>query len=519
MGQPIRNSKEILMILNSEEYLAWLTSPSTIRCILLEVTVLDNGTPTTIYLSNHNYVTEALDTPANTAYLPIVNSGVDFTENLSVEDNGTASLSYGDIGLDNTSGEFDYLMDYVWASKPINIYVGDVTWTRDTFIKMFSGIVSDISFSDRNTINIGIRDVLQKLNTPITDAVLGSYGTAGADNVNKNAIKPLIFGEVHNITPLLIDASTLQYMVHDGIIESIIEVRDNGVPVQFTPNLANGTFILSNPAAGTITCSVQGSKVTVDASGNQVSGYSNTVTRLIQRMIMGYGTTPITAAELDLTSLNSFNSANPQAAGIYITDKANLLSTVQGLAASIGAQLVATRTGVLKLIKVGLEGTGTFDITDNYILRDGLSISSKIPVRGAVKLGYAKNWTVQDKLLTGLPPEHISLFAKEWLDIRVTDATVLSNYSLSDEPTQKDTYLISNSINHITIEATRILDLYKVPRYIVNINGTRDLASIQLGDIVTIYHRRFNMSSGKLGQVVSVSTDWNSNNVTLGVLI
>lgn len=507
------------MILNSEEYLEWLTNPSTIRCILLEVEVLVNETPTVIYLSNRNYVTEALDTPANTSYIPIINSGVELTETLSVEDSSNSSMSYGDIGLDNSSGEYDHFIDYIWASKPLSIYIGDVTWTRDTFIKMFSGVVSDISFSDRNTINIGIRDVLQKLNTPITDVVLGSYGTAGDNNVNKNAIKPLVFGEVHNITPLLIDAANLQYMVHDGPIEKIIEVRDNGVPVQFTENVNTGTFVLENPAAGTITCSVQGSKVTVDAEGNQVSGYSNTVTRIIQRMVMNYGTNPLTASDLDISSLNTFNSGNPQAVGIYITDKANLLSLIQGLASSVGAQVIATRTGKLKLMKVSLEGTSTFSITDNYILKNGLSISNKLNVRGAIKLGYAKNWTVQDKLLTGLPPEHISLFAKEWLDIRVSDATVITNYSLSDEPTQKDTYMVSNSINHVSIEANRLLNLYKIPRYIINITGTRDLAGIQLGDIVTVYHRRYNMSSGKLGQVISVSTDWNSNNVTLGVLI
>jgi hypothetical protein len=42
---------------------------------------------------------------------------------------------------------------------------------------------------------------------------------------------------------------------------------------------------------------------------------------------------------------------------------------------------------------------------------------------------------------------------------------------------------------------------------------------VQLGDIVTIQSNRFNLNSGKLGVVYSISRDWITGLVQIGVLV
>ena len=237
------------MALSNQEFIDWLDNPASIKCVLVITQANDGNGEVPIYLSNRNYISDNIgsaDIAPNIPFLPILSNSVEFTESLPL--NGTASISYGDLAINNTNGEYDAWIDYVWLNRPIEIFIGDISSPVEDFTKIFSGLMADIAFSDRNTINLHVRDILQRLNTPITESVLGNYGTQGASNVNREAIEPLVFGEVHNITPLLIDSATLEYMVHNGTIESLIEVRDNGVPVPFVQGAGNaGTFTLLYP--------------------------------------------------------------------------------------------------------------------------------------------------------------------------------------------------------------------------------------------------------------------------------
>lgn len=509
------------MALTTQQFQTWLENPSAIRCMLVEVTANIGGTETPIYLSNTNYVTSATETPANTVYLPILKTSVKFTENLNID--GDGSLSYGDIAVNNINGEYDTWLQAAWQGRPISIYIGDPSFTRSDFTLIFSGIVSDITASDRTTLSIQLRDKLQRLNTPITDQVLGNYwhgsivSTAIYDNPNKEQVKPLIFGEVFNITPMSIDPSMLEYMVHNGPIESIIEIRDNGVPLlssQYTANLTTGTFKLLQSPAGTITCSVQGDKNPT---------YNTTVASIIKRIVKDYGNPTvagtITDSDIDLVNFAAFETAHPQNVGIFISGKDNLISICQMLASSVGAQLVATRTGLLKLLKVDIPTTGTYSITDEDIVQYSLTVSQKPEIISTYKLGYCKNWTVQDKLLTGIPTEHKDLMAQEWLTTTETNDTANTLYKLNVIPEQKDTLMLTDATGQVLAEATRLVALRSVPRYMYRFTCTAKFLQVQLGDMITLTHRRFGLSAGKSAQVLSTEIDWDTGNMNLEVLV
>lgn len=482
------------------DFTAWLTDPTAIRCVIVEAVANVSGSDTTRYLSTKNYA----DTVAGRIYDPIVNAeSVQLIERMSLD--SSPSMSFGDIEIYNVDGSLDSWLTDIWVNKSITVLVGDVRWLRADFTTIFSGTIEDIDSRARDTLNIKVRDKLQRLNTPLTETTLG--GTS----VNKNELIPLCFGECFNVSPLLTNPATLEYKVHGAAIESIIEVRDNGVPVSKTVTVAQGKFTLSAQPFGQVTASVQGDKP---------STWDKTVSKLVQRIVTGYGGVNkfVSGDDLDTVQLAAFDAANTQPVGIYISDRENTLSVCNRIAASVGAQLVMSRLGKLQLLKIELPASGTaFAIDANDIIENSLSISQKIPVKAAFKVNYDQNWTVQEGLQTGIPEEHKDMYALEWLSVTAQDSTVKTNYSLDSEPVPVDTLLLTES--DATTEATRLLNLYKTPRFVVTFTGTARLVELTLGQRVTLTYPRFGLDSAKEGQVIGLSIDWSNLTVKCEVIV
>lgn len=514
----------------------WLEDTAVRRCILIKATVYDvlATSEISIYMSTTGYITS----DSSVMFLPIVSGGLSFTE--SISEDGSTSASYGDVEIINTNGDYDSWLDstkYVWSNRAIQLYYGDPSWVATNFTQVttdfeliFDGIISDIDSKSRDTINLKIRDKLERLNNPITENKLGTYGTWNGGQTNQDSIRPLVFGEVHNVEPLLIDPSILEYMMNDGNTENLIELRDNGVPIYSvadlpggaTVSLATGKFTLTYPIYGVLTASLQGVKNSIDLStGNLVSGsYVNRVANLIALITTQYGKSysKLSNTDLDLDNLQTFDSANTQTVGIIITDRDNLLSVCEALASSLGAQLFFTRKGKLQLLKYGVPTSdASVTITDNDILHHSLNIVNRTKVIAATKLAYAKNWTIQTNLLTAIPQQHKDLYATEWLTVTIKDDTIRSLYKLNVDPIQKDTYLITTA--NATTEATRLNDYFKTVRTTYGFTGTSKLLSLKVGQPVVLQHNRFGLSSGLSGQVVSLSPNWSKGQVGVEVLI
>ena len=491
------------MALTDAQYLAWLQSGSAIRCVLVEASVRSGGAETVRYLSSANYTTGAGDTPVNMSYLAVIGGGVTITEKLSID--GSASLSFGDIEIDNTGGAMDSWLGDVWVNRAVNVYCGDVRWPRSDFRLVFSGTLAGIGSRTRNTLNLDLRDKLQRLNTPLSENKLG-----GATD-NKDRLRPLCFGECHNIEPLLVNPATLEYQVHDGAIEAIIEVRDNGVPISYTASVSTGTFALLAQPAGIITCSVQGDKL---------GGiYRNTVGALVQRIVMGYGKAAdrFDSGDLDAANLAAFESANPQPVGLYIADRTNVLQACALLASSVGAQLVMSRTGLLRLLKIALPAAGAATaVGAGQMAERTLRIADRPDVVASAQIGYCRNWTVQNTLQSGIPEAHKALFAQEWLTTTASDTTTATTYKLSAEPEQADTLLLT--VATAAAEASRRLALWAVQRNVYGYTGTPALMLESLGGAQTLTHGRFGLSAGVTGQVVGITQDWLAGRVEFEVL-
>lgn len=494
------------MPVTDQQYTAWLSDDKAARCILVEVVVRISGIETTLYLSTMPYES------GGQVYKPVVvGNSVQITERLSLT--GDSTLNFGDIEIVNGTnkdgtGKLDNWLStsHIWTNRSCNAYIGDVNWDRADFRPIFIGVTEDIDSRDNTRLNIKIRDKLERLNTPVTEEKLGGV------TPNKNRLKPLCFGRCFNVSPLLVNTSTLEQMVHNGQIEDIVEVRSNGAPAGVSKDLANGEF--------TPTVNPQGTKVTADVQGAKPSGvYLETIVDIIQHLVTNYGepNTRFSAGDLDSTNLSAFDTAHPDLVGVYLPNRANLLSVCNDLAASVGAQMVMSREGELQLHQITLPPAGTpTEIRAKDMLDGTLHISDRPLVQGAISLRFAKNYSVQEDLDTRIPQDDKDDFEQEWLTVTSENATVKSNYRLDAEPEPIETNLVVES--EAQTECDRLLSLWETQRHVYTFDARPWLLELRIGNPVTIYHPRFGLSGGKTGMVIGMSMNWFNTIVKVDVL-
>lgn len=481
--------------MTSQEYQAWLSSSGR-RAVLAEI---DLGEGEIIFLSNVSYTTLPTDATPNRAYLPFIQGGVAFTSRLTID--GSPSVSIGDIEVSNEDGHLDSWLTKVWTNRRIQVYYGDVTWPLEDFQLVLSGVIDSLGARSASRLNIVIKDNLQRLNTPVSETLVGGEGN------NKEDLAPLVLGECHNVTPVLFDEAHHEYLVTLNTLERVLEVRDNGVPVSHTL-VGTNKFRLNATPAGTITASVQG--------GNP---YVNTIGGLVQVLATQWGSVNerLTTAEVDTADFSVFNFVHPQPVGVFIDGRANVLATCQDLAASVGGQVVTASDGRLRIRKIDVSSvaTGVKIYPADYQARS-LNLSNRLVVKAGERIGYCKNWTVQENLDSGIPPEHKELFAKEWLEVQETNSAVAATYRLFTEPVMTDTLLLLEA--DARTEAARRLAMWSKQRNVFSLSGYPQLLTLELGDAVTLFGHRWGLQNGIPGTVLSLKKDWITGRVDVEVL-
>lgn len=313
------------------------------------------------------------------------------------------------------------------------------------------------------------------------------------------------------------------YKITDGIntpyLDEIIEVRDKAAPIEvYTARSSFGEFMLKNNVFGTVTCSAR-----------SFPQAECTVPNLIKHIVKNYGKNKLTDSDIDFTAVSSDRASYK--AGIYITDRVNILEVCSQLAKSINCALFYSTTsinyitgqvttGKLKLVEIKLPNlaNSVADLNDSVMLEGTLQITESFPVKSAIKLGYCKNYTQQSNdLALALNPDHGSIFKDEYWYIEEKDAGVETVYN--------DTGTVQEEITHLLItaearaEAIKRLDFWKIPRQLITATYLPHLLFINLGDTVTITSNRFGLSAGKAGVVYSINRDWLTGLVEIGVLV
>ena len=311
------------------------------------------------------------------------------------------------------------------------------------------------------------------------------------------------------------------YKITDGIntpyLDEIIEVRDKAAPIEILDARSPfGEFMQKNSVFGTVTCSAR-----------SFPAAQCTVPNLIKYIVKNYGKNKLTDSDIDFTGISTARASYK--AGIYVTERTNILEVCTQLAKSIGCILYyapttisagTTTSGKLKLVELTapIAVAGSTELNDSLMLEGTLQISEAFQVKPTIKLGYCKNYTQQPQdLALALNPQHGDVFKDEYWFVQKSDSTISGLYNDTGEVQEELTHLLITA--EAEAEALKRLDLWKTPRQLITATYLPILLFVQLGQPVTIKSNRFGLSAGKPGIVYSINRDWLTGFVEIGVLV
>lgn len=472
--------------------------------VILKPYDLDAASETTIYLSDRGYVSGPAESPANTYFAPRVMEALNFQRAMfqAGRIGGQSLPGFGSIILANADGDLDDFAGYAWDGRDVEVKIGEQGANLSNHFTIFKGKAKAIEFDDL-TVNVVINDNQELFTKTFPTSVYGGTGGTDGSSIMAGQPKPICLGEVFNISPVLVDASNNIYQVHDGQIESIVAVYENGESISgYTADLTNGRFTLSTAPAGIITCDVKGAK----PSGS----YKETAGDIIRFVAAEYGglTDP---GDFDTASFTALNTANGSTTGAYFQSFTSILQVLDEFANTVGAFYGFDRSGKFNVGQLVVP-TGSADLeldTTNIIQLQRQPTA--IP-NFRVNVKYKKNYTVLDEDSLGASPADRDFMVREGAVETATTAGVQTAYPNS-EVLEIDSRFVGSS--PASTEATRLAALYGTQRNIYRVRVKTQPYTLKLNDLVEITFPRYDLSSGKLFRVISLFEDAAINEVEL----
>ena len=474
------------MSVSDAEYQAWLKDDNQERAVLVEAKYYDTSEKVR-YMATHSFVSKPTDTPANIVYDDLIVSVPTIQSQVGM------AFGVGDIDLVN-DGSLDVWLNDAWDGRGLSLLIGDPTWARDDFRQIASLVTESFEVVNNNKMRLRVRDKREKLNINTQN----NYYTSG-EAFGKPI--PLTVGQVFNLTPVLINASTHQYQVHDGQINAITDVRDNGVSVSFTANLTTGTFVLSSQPSGVITCDVQGAK----PSGTYHTKTADIVEYLSKREAL-------VTADIDAASIASFNTTVPYAVGFYIASRQNLISVIDKLMNSVGAYWLFNRAGKMVLWQLNnLTNSPSADFDADDVLDNTFKfVSSNLPYARAA-IGYQKNFTRQTNLAGSVNEANRNLYQGDNLISTADNSSIITAHPLAVKPEPLDTLI--TTLTNANTESARVLALNNAVRFVYEATFSTGPFEIKLGDEISVVYPRFGFENGKNVIVVGLDEQPSSNKI------
>lgn len=470
----------------------FLANPDVEKVMLIDVKAyVDGSGEETFYLSTKAFTTSPSDSPANIIYDNKLVGTPYFTRRIPEVFYGNSVAGFGEITIDNSEGDLDGWLSHGWDGRDITIRLGNSEWAYTDFQIILEGKIERLVIDSDTKLRLEIRDKQKLLDVAVQSNVMPSTSP------DADAPVPLCFGECFNVHAVQYDPTTLTYQVHDGAINDITAVYDNGVALTlsgdacatggYTKNNATGQFTLCNAPAGDITADVQGAKP---------STYLVKPGEIIREIVTrsnGVGLSD--PSDLDTASFTTMDTDCTYTLGLYITDRRNCMDVLDDIVKSCGGYYGFTRDGLFQVGLFDVPATSTNDLQDYDTVGDLNTSLLDIPTY-RVWVGYKKNWYLQDGdgLAGAVTTARRGFLETEYRSKRVTDSSVLTKHLLARYPERYDT-MISN-LTDATTEANRLLTMWKTQRLTHKLTAFTKPFDINLGDTVTITDERYGMSAG-----------------------
>jgi hypothetical protein len=361
------------------------------------------------------------------------------------------------------------------------------------------GVVTDIGSPQRDQISLGISDKSWMLNVSAQTTLMG-----GA-TANVQQPQPLCLGPCFNVSPVLETAATWTYRVHDGAINDVPDVRDNGVSVAYTKDLPNGRFSLTAAPSGQITADVQGAK--------PGGVYLTKCADIVQYLITAHS--QLTTGDIDATNFAAFNATCPQILNLYLADRQNLIDLVDQLVTSVGGFWTFSRAGLLQLGRLAAPtGAASLALTADDIRALQLSIVRRELPIATRRLSYQKNWTVQTSGLAGaVTAANKALYGAPYQIAKAEDLSLFIAHKLARQPDVQETLIAGYA--DAAAEAARQQALFAVPRTTYSSAGYVAPYTLNLGNEISLTHPRFGFSAGADAINVGIVEEITENRATL----
>jgi hypothetical protein len=319
---------------------------------------------------------------------------------------GLSLPSFGTLEVADPAGTWDRWYRQAWRGARISIFRGQRRTAIDTAGPLARLAVAGIQGS-RTGKRLLIRDLGYLFQTPLhNDRYTGAGGLDG-DPAVANRVKPIGFGQVFNIAPILIDAVHGIYQADTGVMQALPGARDGGSPLVLTgtnvPNIA-ALRSLDLAVDEVATCFANSlvrtggtpqRTFTIDATLRA----TYTTAGLLNALVSGFGISGLVAPMT--TGFATADAAMPGSVNLWLRDETTIGAAIARVAGHTECCVHVTEAGVLNIVPVlppGPTGPGTGEglaITRRSLLAD--PEWELIAPRRGTRTGWRKNWTPQSE--------------------------------------------------------------------------------------------------------------------------
>lgn len=494
-----------------------------------------------IYAATREFITNPSDTLSNTPFWGTVQKALRFDRSIiGGQGFGDVTAGWGELELINAEGDYDYLIgNYAIDGRRVVVKIGAAGGAYNGFRTLFDGTATDWE-PQEDVLRVFLRDNAYKLEVPASPNLYG--GTGGLDGTEelKGKRKPRAFGPVANVTPPALIPTELVYQVNDGPVSAITAVYDRAVVLaaagdyttaallraasigaagsgaaieagEYATCLAAGIFRLGGSPVGTITCDCEG-----DAPGGL---YVDSTADIVKRLIVGTAGLA-DPGEISQPSFDAFNADQPAPVGYWIADgsEVTVQQVVSELLTGAGGFGGFRRNGRFE-IQVFKEPSGI--PTARYDKIDLIEISRErlpgdlSPTPWRFRVQWGRNWTVQTDVdgQAGVIPARVAFLREE---VRLAEAS--DQRIRADRPLGKD---IEPGLSFFAeegaaeAEAQRRLALYSKASGLYRMKFRNRAFIHDIGDVVLVTYPRWDLVSGRLLRLVSISEDTDEDTVEI----
>lgn len=205
----------------------------------------DNGMPTDTILNNRYYEPRLLG---------------DVTDQQTIDDLGNNQMTFDSFSfsIDNSDGAFDNIRNQIngQVSKILHKEQESKIIFADLDVIRF-GVVNDVSFTDRNAVQVKVSDPRQSWKAKANDEIFDDADwPALPENYNDKRV-PLAVGDCYNIPTVQVNTTTFLFSTTTYGAVSADTVYVDGTSTSFVDN-GDGTVTIAGYTSGNVTADVTG---------------------------------------------------------------------------------------------------------------------------------------------------------------------------------------------------------------------------------------------------------------------